>query len=47
VLCRAFADSALAAALDPIYNLLSLPDEKYAAWRCLTIAFKPTIARFN
>ena len=44
---RAFADSALTAALDPACHPFELPGEKYAAWRSLTVTFKPNIARFD
>lgn len=44
---RAFADSALTAALDPACHPFELPGEKYAAWRSLTVTFKPSIARFD
>jgi hypothetical protein len=44
---RAFTDSALKAALDPLCHPFGLPRENYTAWRRLTIAFKPNIARFD
>ena len=44
---RAFADSALMAALNPACHPFQLPREKYADWRSLTVTFKPSIARFD